>query len=95
MAHDREVEVIEVLAWLENKPVNDPFISTQRNEIAYSIHYERENAISWTQLLFNWKQNNVTKTMRRLFLGAGTQFMQQFQGINIMSYYLPTVLIRK
>ncbi|CRG86234.1 Sugar transporter STL1 [Talaromyces islandicus] len=30
---------------------------------------------------------------RRFILGAGTQFMQQFQGINIMSYYLPTVLI--
>ena len=31
--------------------------------------------------------------MRRLLLGAGTQFMQQFEGINIMSYYLPSVLI--
>lgn len=34
-----------------------------------------------------------TKTFRRLILGAGSQFMQQFVGINVTSYYLPTVLI--
>lgn len=28
-----------------------------------------------------------------MLLGAGTQFMQQFSGINVTSYYLPTVLI--
>ncbi|EXK44431.1 hypothetical protein FOXG_18729 [Fusarium oxysporum f. sp. lycopersici 4287] len=32
-------------------------------------------------------------TLRRLLLGANTQLMQQFGGINIMSYYMPTVLI--
>ncbi|KAJ5348526.1 uncharacterized protein N7506_001779 [Penicillium brevicompactum] len=93
MAHGHEIEALQVLACLEDKDINDPYISVQRNEIEYSIHYERENAIRWSQLLFNWKKNNSTKTMRRLVLGAGTQFMQQFQGINIMSYYLPTVLI--
>ena len=39
------------------------------------------------------KDPSDTKTLRRLLLGANTQLMQQFGGINIMSYYLPTVLI--
>lgn len=92
MAHDHEVEAIQVLAALEDKSVNDPYIATLRNEIAYSIHYERENVVGWTQLLSPKRSGNSTKTLRRLLLGVGTQFMQQFQGINIMSYYLPTVL---
>ncbi|KAJ5081796.1 hypothetical protein NUU61_010060 [Penicillium alfredii] len=92
MSHDREVEAVQVLAALENKTVNDPYVSTLRNEIGYSIHFERENAMGWLQLISFKKKNNCTKTVRRLLLGAGTQFMQQFQGINIMSYYLPTVL---
>ena len=92
MSHEREVEAVQVLAALENKTVNDPYISTLRNEIAYSIHFERENTVSWSQLFSFKKKGNSTKTLRRLLLGAGTQFMQQFQGINIMSYYLPTVL---
>lgn len=28
---------------------------------------------------------------RRVFLGAGTQFMQQWSGINAILYYLPVV----
>ena len=92
MAHGHEVEAVQVLSALENKTVNDPYVSTLRNEIAYSIHFEQENAVSWTRLFSTKGQENSTKTLRRLLLGVGTQFMQQFQGINIMSYYLPTVL---
>lgn len=92
MAHNEEVEALQVLAALEGKPVNDPYISTIRNEIGYSIHFERENAVGWLELM-RWNSKDSTKTTRRLLLAAGTQFMQQFQGINIMSYYLPTVLM--
>lgn len=58
----------------------------------YSISYERQNAITWKDLLKRDKGND-TKTLRRLLLGAGSQAMQQFGGINLMSYYLPMVLI--
>ncbi|KAJ5627240.1 hypothetical protein N7528_004667, partial [Penicillium herquei] len=91
MSHDMEAEAIQVLAALEDKPVNDPQVSMLRNEIGYSIHYERENAVRWTDLL-RFGGDDSTKTRRRLLLAAGTQFMQQFEGINVMSYYLPTVL---
>ncbi|KAJ5702033.1 hypothetical protein N7488_009581 [Penicillium malachiteum] len=91
MSHDMEAEPIQVLAALEDKPVNDPQVSMLRNEIGYSIHYERENAVRWTDLL-RFGGEDSTKTRCRLLLAAGTQFMQQFEGINVMSYYLPTVL---
>lgn len=39
------------------------------------------------------RDSTDSNTLRRLILGAGTQFMQQFEGINVMSYYLPTALI--
>lgn len=92
LGHKYEVEAVEVLSCLEDKPVGDPFLTTQRNEIEYSITYELENAVRWRDLLLRRKTQD-TKTLRRLILGAGTQFMQQFEGINIMSYYMPTVLI--
>lgn len=94
MQKGREEEASEVLACIEDKPVDNPYVITQKNEIEYTIYYERENAIRWRDLLFRRKTDSAdSKTLRRLLLGAGTQFMQQFEGINIMSYYLPTVLI--
>lgn len=82
---------MEVISCLEAKPINDPFVIAQRNEIDFAVCYERENAVRWRDLLK--KNQNDTKTLRRLLLGAGTQFMQQMGGINICSYYLPTVLV--
>ncbi|GAB1215098.1 hypothetical protein ATERTT37_004281 [Aspergillus terreus] len=92
LAHDRDEEAIQILSCIEAKPVHDPYIETQHDEIRFSIQYERENAVSWGDLLRRNKSDG-TKTLRRLLLGAGTQAIQQFQGINIMSYYLPLVLI--
>ena len=80
-----------MISCLEAKPINDPFVIAQHNEIEFTIRYERENAVRWRDLLKRNKKND-TKTLRRLLLGAGSQFMQQFGGINIMSYYLPTIL---
>lgn len=91
LARGRDEEAREVIGCLEAKPTNDPVVVAQCNEINYSVCYERENSVRWRDL---WKQrNNGTKTIRRLLLGAGTQFMQQFEGISIMSYFLPTVLM--
>lgn len=90
LAHGREEEAVEVISCLEAKPIDDPFVIAQRNEIEFTIRYERDNAVRWRDLLK--KNRNDTKTLRRLILGAGSQFMQQMGGINICSYYLPTVL---
>lgn len=93
LAHGRETEASQILADLEDKPVDDPYVVAERQEIAFSIDYERKNAINWGDL-FRGRTKTGTKTIRRLVLGSGTQAMQQFGGINIMSYYLPTVLIQ-
>ncbi|EHY60573.1 MFS transporter, SP family, sugar:H+ symporter [Exophiala dermatitidis NIH/UT8656] len=95
IAHEYEDEAFKILADLENRSENDPFILTQHKEIVYTVQYERENAVKWADLLRGRTgEKGGTKTMRRLILGAGTQAMQQLSGINVTSYYLPTVLIQ-
>ncbi|KNG83306.1 hexose carrier protein [Aspergillus nomiae NRRL 13137] len=93
MAHQQEAKALEVLSCLEAKPVDHPYITTLRNEIEFSVRYERENSLRWRDLLSRKKSQHDTKTVRRLLLGAGTQFIQQFEGINGLGYYFPTVLI--
>ncbi|KAG7055929.1 sugar transporter [Colletotrichum scovillei] len=91
MSHGREEEATLILACLEAKPEDDAFVISQKEEIRFSIDYEREHHIRWRDLLR--PDPGATKPLRRIILGAGTQFMQQFEGINIMSYYMPAVLI--
>lgn len=81
-------------------------------EIQWAADFERENGMSWMDLLKGKTGAGNTCTIRRLLLGAGTQAMQQLagtylqppidswctladtcEGINVTSYYLPTVLI--
>ncbi|EJD45345.1 general substrate transporter [Auricularia subglabra TFB-10046 SS5] len=94
IAHHRKEEALEILAALEDKETTDAYVTMQLHEIEYSVQYEREHSVRWRDLLRGkTREDGDTKTLRRLILGAGTQFMQQFEGINIVSYYLPSVLI--
>ncbi|OMP81755.1 Sugar transporter STL1 [Diplodia seriata] len=86
-------EAQSIIAALEAKPDADPYVVEQLHTIEYSVRYEISHAVRWRDLLRGRANTGSTKPVRRLLLGAGTQFMQQFEGINIMSYYLPTVLI--
>lgn len=90
--HGRIEEAAQILADLENKDISDPDVVSNLNEILSSVEYEKTNAIRWRDLV-RGRTTSGTKTVRRLLLGAGTQFMQQFGGINVMSYYLPTLLM--
>ena len=78
--HGRDVEALEVLACLEGKKVDDAYVIAQQEEIQYSVNYEKEHQIRWRDLLR--PQPGATKPLRRLVLGAGTQFIQQFEGMN-------------
>ncbi|KAI5465277.1 general substrate transporter [Mariannaea sp. PMI_226] len=95
LAHDRTEEAAQVLAALEGAEVGDARVAAQLSEIRFSVEYEREHAVKWRDLFTGKSKESTgdTKTVRRLLLGAGTQAIQQFGGINIVSYYLPTVLI--
>lgn len=87
-------EAEQILADLEKTDVYDPYIIMQSKEIQYAVTYEREHAPKWSDLLRGRTGDEAgTCTIRRLILGMGAQAMQQLGGINITSYYLPTVLI--
>jgi hypothetical protein len=83
VAHNRHEEAVHILAALEAKPADDVYVATQLREIDESVKYELAHQIRWIDLL-RGKVSGNTKTIRRLLLGGGTQFMQQFEGINIM-----------
>ncbi|KAM0385452.1 hypothetical protein ACHAQC_011364 [Fusarium culmorum] len=94
IAHGRTGEATKILACIEDKPTTSPVVTAQLHEIQYSVDYERSHTIKWKDIILRRnKDTSDTKTLRRLLLGANTQLMQQFGGINIMSYYMPTVLI--
>lgn len=58
------------------------------NDIVEGLRHENEAAHSaWRTLL----HSDSLHSRRRVILGAGTQFMQQWGGINIINYYLPVV----
>lgn len=93
IAHGKEDEALQIIADLEGKNVDDPFVQLQMTEIQYSVVYERENSVSfWDIIRGKANQKAGTKTVRRLLLGCIGQSFQQFTGINVTSYYLPTVL---
>ncbi|EMT66569.1 Sugar transporter STL1 [Fusarium odoratissimum] len=94
ISHGRTQEATEILACIEDKPTTSPVVTSQLHEIQYSVDYELQHAVKWKDILLRRNKDTAdTKALRRLLLGANTQLMQQFGGINIMSYYMPTVLI--
>ncbi|KAL8671441.1 MAG: hypothetical protein Q9168_004070 [Polycauliona sp. 1 TL-2023] len=93
IAHGRIEEAETIIADLEATTVDDPWVVTESKEIQWAADFERENGMSWADLLNGRTGAGNTCTIRRLLLGAGTQAMQQLAGINVTSYYLPTVLV--
>lgn len=94
IAHGRVEEADKILADLEATDVDDPYIMTQSKDIQWAVQYEVDHAVRWRDLLRGKTGDQAgTHTIRRLILGMGTQAMQQLSGINVTSYYLPTVLI--
>lgn len=84
----------QIIADLEGLDIDDLAVTKEVKAISDALRYEAENAISWWDLLRGRTGNQKgTSTIRRLLLGVGTQVMQQLSGINVTSYYLPTVLI--
>jgi MFS family permease len=88
IAHEYEDEAFSILADLEDKSEDDPFILAQHKEIVYTVQYEKANAVSWSQLLKGKTgEKGGTCTVRRLLLGMGTQAMQQLSGSEHISTF--------
>ncbi|CEL11507.1 Putative Hexose carrier protein [Aspergillus calidoustus] len=86
---NRDAEARIVLARLHNKgsTPDDPEITALHHATVQAVHHELElsTTLTWRALL----TKDRLHTSRRVFLGAGTQFMQQWGGINAIVYYLP------
>ncbi|KAB8295094.1 hypothetical protein EYC80_007032 [Monilinia laxa] len=93
IAHGKVDEGRQIIADLEELDVTDERVTNDVNDIIYAVEYEQTYGVSWFDLLRGRTGESGTSTIRRLLLGCGTQIMQQLSGINVTSYYLPTVLI--
>jgi sugar porter (SP) family MFS transporter len=86
-------EADQILADLEAVDVTHPFIITESKEIQWAVQYENENGLSILDLLRGKTgEQGGTCTLRRLILGMSTLAMKELTGINVTSYYLPTLL---
>ena len=94
IAHGQIEEAEQIIADLEATSTDDAYVITESKEIQWAVTFEREHGVSWWDLLRGKTGSGKTSTIRRLILGAGAQAMQQLAGINVTSYYLPTVLIQ-
>ncbi|KAK7921291.1 hypothetical protein PG985_009313 [Apiospora marii] len=67
----------------------DPLVVAEYRSIKTAIRLERESRVPLIDVLCHRDQ---TQNFRRLLLACGTQFMQQFSGINALGFYFPTLL---
>ncbi|KAK4636107.1 MFS-type transporter oryC [Fulvia fulva] len=74
---DKVEEAEQILADIEGSEIEDPYVQTELNEIKFTTAYERENS----------------SRIRDLVRGRRHLKLELLSGINVTSYYLPTVLI--
>ncbi|KAI3342421.1 putative sugar transporter [Ustulina deusta] len=79
----------QVLSKLTGESVTSDLVIADYNSIKASIRLERSHRVPLLDVLRN---RDRTQNLRRLILSCGTQFMQQFTGINSLGFYLPTLL---
>lgn len=91
MLQDRPEEARRVIARLLGKkvPMDNPDVTAELLSIQASLQLERQDRVPVKDVFLC---RDKTQTFRRLLLSCGTQFMQQFSGVNALGYYLPTLL---
>lgn len=88
-AHGKDQEALAVLCKVYDRSPDDPKIVKEQEEIFEALQVERENGeYRWSQLL---KRDEV-QTGRRVLLAFGIQAINQLGGINLVVYYITTVL---
>lgn len=76
----RRSEALAVMARLVGRPVDDPEVQFMFGAILKSLQHEYEAGKGSWKLFFT---SDSLHSRRRVLLGAGTQFMQQWGGINV------------
>ncbi|KAI0725550.1 hypothetical protein C8Q72DRAFT_588551 [Fomitopsis betulina] len=79
---------IEVLAKLRGLPNDHPVVMKEAQEIIEAVEIERDEKGSWWEL---FQDHGGVSAHKRVWLGIGIQFMQQMTGMNIITYYAPTL----
>jgi MFS family permease len=87
--HNRETEAMEVLSAIYDKGFDDEVIVAERAAILQALEIESEG--TQKSLLSIFKKDKL-RTRYRIFLAWFVQFMNQASGINMVVYYIPTVL---
>ncbi|KAI1353501.1 putative sugar transporter [Xylaria sp. FL0043] len=85
----RDDEAKQVLAKLNDESDSGDLVTADYKSIKASILLEKFHQVPLMDVLRN---RDRTQNLRRLILSCGTQFMQQFSGINSLGFYLPTLL---
>lgn len=89
----RVSEAQDILARLMTKPIDDPDVVDQIQNLVATVEHESE--VQQTKPLKEiFSRDSKQFVLRRMMLGAGTAFFQQIGGTNVIAYYLPIVLTR-
>ncbi|KAK0705511.1 general substrate transporter [Lasiosphaeris hirsuta] len=78
---------LEVLARLRGKSEEDTEVREEMADILDAIRLETKARGTWGDLF----RSNGISADKRFYLAVGIQFMQQMSGINLITYYAPTL----
>jgi hypothetical protein len=85
----REQEAVEVLCAVHDLQPDDPYIVGEIEAIRAAIAIEGKEGSKITALF----KKDILQTRRRVILAWFGLFMNQWSGINLVVYYMPTVLV--
>lgn len=88
--HGREAEAVEVLCAVYDRGAEDELIVGEKTAIIQAIELERSSLR--TKSFFSILQHDDVNTRRRVLLAWLAQFANQLGGINLVVYYIPSVL---
>ncbi|KAF2260664.1 general substrate transporter [Lojkania enalia] len=87
--HGRGEEALKILCDVYDGTPDTPQIAKENREVIEALKIEQENGeYKWSQL---FKRDEV-QTGRRVLLAYGMQFMNQMGGINLVVYFITSVL---
>jgi len=88
---DRREEAHEALRRYLGKDLaeDDPIVLNELFSIEEAYYIEKQSRISFKEVVLS---RDRSSHLKRLLLGCGGQFMQQFGGINALNYYFPIIL---
>lgn len=93
ISNGRVDEAKQIIADLAAVHYDHPHVARESQRIQGAIVFERENEPSfWDILLNRTRSHSGTCATRRLILAMATLAMKELTGINVTSYYLPTLL---